>query len=432
MSLPYFTRGKSVHRRGMPDGLLLLLYPDVVKRLEGVLTKPLSGLPRENQQSIVAGFHFAQGQFVGRKQGDTIWKEVIGAVLELAALVVPLGKGDDLYRLYHRIMEPLGEAQQDLFNADANIKKLKGEDREVLYGAYMAKYLALYEGLVKRTMAFAAYCLDLIADHGDLRKKGPDGYIRDDLSYHRLKVLNGVELGLQNDLGVLLTGVEPHLRNAIAHKRYEYGEDGSVTFRDINKKGDIVFEQTLSLEAFKALVTALEVNFQAQGAALTLFPYEYGEHISERGGAPSARKALKAQVYHVCSAAKLEPTEITLTGGHLTCKLYRESSLDHPSQMFGNVAGFRFGQERPPIPLRDQLVTVAVRLAEAGVPITTADLQAEDHAGEALGRMKFDLAGLAGAMRGGPPFPPFEAFILESDLDDTAGSETQDNSSPEE
>lgn len=437
MSLPYFTRGQRVFDRGMPEGLMLLLFPDAVKLLSPTLKRPLNEFPNKNLKSLLSGLQFAMGQIVLREpgkavQGDKVWQEVVEAVFELLALVVPLGKADELYELYVAIMEPLAEAQQELYNWDAQIKGLADADEEVLYNAYMGKYSALYEGLVKVAVSLAVYCIDIISAHKDIGKKDPEGYVHDDLSYKRSKILEAAKLGLRTDLAVLLTGVEPHIRNAIAHKRFEYGEGGRVTFRDIDRKtGAVTFERTMPLGSFKLLVKSLEVNFVAQGAALILFPFEYADRITARTGAPSKPKALKAAIYHECQEVKLEPTEIELKDGHLTCKLYRSSSLDRPSQIFGNMDGIRFGQEIPPLPLRDQLLGLAVRLAEMMAPITVADLQAVDHAGDSLGYVKMDLAGLSNAMKG-PPFPPLETFVIESDFGSDTGGEAPDNPSPEE
>ena len=430
MPLPYFTRGKRVYDRGMPDGLMVLLYPDAVKLLAPTLQRPLNELPNKNLKSLLSGLQFAMGQIALRGpgkavQGDRVWQEVVEAVFELLALVVPLGKADNLYELFEAIMEPLAEAQQELYNWDAQIGSLADADEEVLYNAYMGKYTALYEGLVKATVSLPVYCIDVISEHKDLGKKGPEGYVHDDLSYKRSKVLEAAALGLRTDLAVLLTGVEPHVRNAIAHKRFEYAEDGRVTFRDTDRKtGAVVFEKTYPLGSFKLLVKSLEVNFVAQGAALILFPFEYADRITLRTGAPPKPKALKTTIYHECQEMKLEPTEIELKDGHLTCRLYRDSSLDYPSTMVANVNGVRMREEIPPLPLRDQLLGLAVRLAELMAPITVADLRAFDHAGDPLGYVKVNLSGLSGAMKG-PPFPPLETFIIESDF---SGSQTGDGS----
>lgn len=436
MSLPYFTRGKRVFDRGMPDGLALLLYPDAVERLTSIVTRPLSDLPPAQQKSLLSGLQFAMGNVVLRgpgdaKVGDHIWKEVIETYFELLRLVVPLGHADALYGLYLEIMAPLAEAQQELYNWERQIESLKEADVEVQYNASMQEYMALYEGLVKATMSFPVYCLDLIAGGDyegkrlgkDLGKKEPSGYVHDDLSFKRLKVVEAESLGLQSDLSALLVGVEPHIRNAIAHKRFEYTESSSVTFRDIDKrKGTVLFERTMTLGAFKLLTKSLKVNFLAQGAALTLFPFEHESQISVRPGVPSKPKALKAAIYHLCQEAELEPTDIQVEGGHLRCDLFRSSALDSPSSIFGNLGGVRFRQERPPLPLRDQLLHVGIRLAEQKMPVATAELRAVDHDGALLGYVKMDLAGLSKAMEG-PPFPPIDTFLLESDFGENDSSE---------
>ena len=444
MSLPYFTRGKRVFDRGMPDGLALLLYPDAVERLSSTIARPLSDLPPTQQKSLLSGLQFAMGNVVLRgpsdaKTGDHVWKEVIETYFELLKLVVPLGHADALYELYLEIMEPLAEAQQELYNWERQIESLAEADVEVQYNAHMQEYMALYEGLVKATMAFPVYCLDLIAggDYDgkrlgkDLGKKDHSAYVHDDLSYKRSKVEEAESLGLRSDLSALLVGVEPHIRNAIAHKRFEYTESGGVTFRDIDrKKGTVIFERTMTLGAFKLLTKTLKVNFMAQGAALTLFPFEYGDRVRVRPGVLTKPKALKAAIYHLCQEAQLEPTDIRIEGGHLRCDLYRSSALDSPSSFSGNLAGVRFRQDLPPLPLKDQLLHLGVRLAEHRTPIATAELRAVDHDNDLIGYVKVDVTGLSEAMAG-PPFPPIETFIIESDFGGEGGGE-QENADAEE
>lgn len=430
MSLPYFTRGKRAFDRGMPEGHLLILLPDAIKRLGPTRSALLERLPETHLKSLLAGLQFAMGNIARRSdggpiQGDVIWQEIVEATSELLQIVVPLGKADALYELYLNVMEPLAEAQQELFNWDDQIKSLSEADVEVRYNAYMGKYMTLYEGLVKATIALPVYCLDVITNHKDLEKKGLMGYVHDDLSYKQSKVLNAGALGLRHALSALLTGVESPIRNSIAHKRFEYTESGNVTFLDVDRKtGSTVFRRTMSLPTFEILTTSLEVNFRAQGAALTLFPIEYGKQITIRRGVPEKPKALKAMIYHLCQEVRFEPTEILLEGGHLACKLFRSSALDNPSSIFGNLGGHRFWQDLPPLPLRDQLIHLAVRLAELRAQMVTAHLQAVDARDAILGYVRVDLAGLTNAMAG-PPFPPLETFILESEFGQDASGKSK-------
>lgn len=428
MSLPYFTRGTRVFDRGMPDGLSLLLYPDAFKRLDGLLTKPLSDMQEAPLKSLLSGLHFVMSTPVrtgpqGVVMGDVDWTAIIQTYVELLRIVVPLGHADALYALYLEIMEPLAEAQQDLFNRDQQLKALASEEEEVRFAATMEVYLALYEGLVKVTTAFPVFCLDLIAGPSyptkplgrDAGKKSHADYVRDDLSYKRTKILAAAGLGLTGDPSVLLTGVEPHLRNAIAHKRFEYAEDGRVTFRDVDRSGTVVFERTMRLGAFEWITKTLRVNFLGQGAALSLFPFEFGASVNVRPEMPTKPKAVKGLVYSVCQEVKLEPTDIRLEGDELVCTLFRSSALDNPSSVFANLGGVRMGQDFPPLPLPVQLETLAARLAERNAPVSTAEFCVQDHDGAPLGRMKVDIAGLRQAITAGAPFPPFASFIMPSD-----------------
>ena len=91
MSLPYFTRGKGVFDRGMPEGLKLLLFPDAVERLDSIVRRPLSEFPDIQLTSLLSGLQFAMGNIVQRKpgevfKGDQVWQEVIKAVFELLEL----------------------------------------------------------------------------------------------------------------------------------------------------------------------------------------------------------------------------------------------------------------------------------------------------------------------------------------------------------
>lgn len=415
MSLPYFARGKRVFDRKMPEGLIMLLYPDVVKQIGHLLKKPLSNLPEPNKASIISGYHFATGHIVDGNVGTHAWQKIIEIIFELVALVVPLGKADELFELYMVIMVPLAEAQQDLFHAGQQIEALKEADVEVRYKAHIEKYMALYEGLVKRTLAFPVYCLDVISDHKDLKKKDAGAYLNDDLSYKQKKIEAAASMGLQNDLSVLLTGVNKHLRNSIAHKRFEYTEHGSMTFRDVDRAGAEIYRQTMSIETFEYNITALELNFLAQGAALMLYPHQYADQITVRSGAPAKTKQLKVAIYHECTSAGYEPFSIDIIGSHLVCKVHRSSSLNNPSSVFGNLGGMKFWKDLPPLPIKDQVCNLALRLAPLAARLATADIEVCDHAEKRIAFVKVDLLGLAKALRDDQE-TAVETFFTEADF----------------
>jgi len=434
MSLPYFASGKDPHERKIEEGLIQLLLPDIQELIGHLLKKPLSDIPKASLASIVNGYYFSQSQILSIEpsreepiKGDIVWGKIIEVIFELGNLVESLRSINDLYILYECIMGGVFESQQDLHYSKKQIEALEDNDldTEVIFKEYIDKYKTLYEGLDKKTISFPIYCLDVVSENEDAESKDELSYIRDDLSYKNGNISDASGLGLQNDIEELATGVDEHIRNSIAHNRYEYSDGGRVNFKDRNFSGEVIFEKTFSLSTFKLFTKELEVNFWAQATALLLFIHEHSEKISVRSEGFSKPKQVRLAVYSACVEVMLTPIDIHINDGLLTCEVQRDNSVNYPSTVVTNRRGVRTQQTRPPISLRDQLLEVAVRLAETGISVSIADLQAEDHEGNHLGRIQINIGGLSSAMEA-PPYPPIETFILESDLEEDEEPKSED------
>lgn len=350
MTLPYYARKQSPVNS--PELGLLLDIPELKKNLGHILERKNIGLlPIDYLGSISSAYHFASHSTSGLNQ----WVRIVEIYFELIKLCVALNKYNEMFNIYICIMSKIFEGQQDLYNCQEQVDAVKNKDVEIYFKALVDKYFSLYEHNIRYTLSLAIYCLDLISNHKDASKKNAENYCDNDLSYKLEKIETCLKLKFRNDLNNLKLGIEHHIRNAIAHKKYEYGEIKNMIFYD---RGG--WKAEYKIEVFKELIEKIQLNFHAQGTALQLFMYEYEDLIDKSTIKPYQNvKQLKTFIVREINDSYFIPKDIRFEGKSIICDVEKKAGFDYPSSTMGNINGMRFYSERKD-PLKADLQALRV------------------------------------------------------------------------
>ena len=314
--------------------------------------------------------------------------KIIEIYFELIRLVAALNKYEEMRDLYLESMEYILEGQNDLFNCNEQIESVLGKDLEVQFKAFMDKYHTLHEGNVRYSISLAVFCLDYVANHKDI-DKSPERYCRDDLSYKVSKIEKCKNYSFTNDLNSLLLGINPHIRNAISHKTVQYGEDSIVTFCDRT------WAKEYSIREFEALVEAIEINFNAQMAALTLFTYEYEDQLDFKVVKPYFNlKQLRIEIDRQVHDSYFVTRDITFDEENscIICDVEKKLGFDSPSELFGNIKGFKFRKKIPKLDAEHQALRVAHTIALLRTDFDKCRINVLDCKDSVIGYIEVDLA----------------------------------------
>lgn len=405
MSRPYHSRNAL---NGVRDSVpLMLFFGDLNALIGHIPRRPLRDMPQKVRDPILAFYH--------RWVNVTDWelgfepfpffREAVGKYYELIEQVGVFQQTENLCAIYFGILDKLQMGQQQVFHAEESIDKWEADKKanpEARYKAYMEKYHALHEGNVKYTFAMLSYCLDLMAKHKDLNRPFKK-YLGDELSY---KVKKLKDSGYTK-LDLLATGIEPHLRNSIAHVSYEFTDETTVLFKDEDKKRETEWVEEMKFGTFKKWVLQLDINFWAQATALTLFAFDNQTAINGYLNS-HPRETTKRELLEIIDSdlqdLGFEPIDTDIQPELIHCKIRKIPGFDGPSEIMGNVGhGHRIYKSRPALDLKRQVYTFVERVVVKTPPQKNLTISVLGYANKVYQRYRIDLPGMLRVMAGLEP-----------------------------
>ncbi len=391
MSLPYYSRKRSP--TDFPAGGILFTLPDIEKVIGHITKRSPILLPYPHIRSLVHCYLFAEHAVHHGNQGVVIWKKTIEIYFELIKLAAGLGKYNEMHQIYLNVEEHIVEGQQDLYHCDEEMESVKERDAEVRFKVLMEKYHTLYEKNIRHSITIAIYCLDLVSNHKDINEKSLAKYCEDDLSYKLRKIEDCKNVRFINDLSFLSKGIEPHVKNAISHKRIEYGEESNIVFKDIDKKGN-EWHREFRLAEFEKLVEAIQINFLAQVAAMTLFVYDYQDklnftEIKRFRNLKQLRSLIDEFIYE--SLFISQDIRFVDNNSKIICDVKKTDGFDYPTELFGKLGAIKFRKKRPPLKADKQALRIVFYIARLGTEFRECEVNVFNYK-QKCGSIKVNLA----------------------------------------
>ena len=389
MPLPFYASKRNKDNYGFPH---LLFLKDLKENLDHILNKSIGKMHPDHLKQIAQYYYFAQGAVYNFGQGVIIWRRVIEGCYEFIRLAVALGKVNELASIYFQAFIKINEGIQSLFHLEEQLKSAKKKDWRVLTTVLMDKYHTLYEANIRHTFVFIIYCLDIISDHKDYRQKSIEQYFEDDLSYHCKKIENCKNYPFQNNIMNLLVGVEPNIRNAIGHKKIEFGDDYNVILTDREWKKELKYGE------FERMIETLTLNYYGQITSLLMFIFDYKDEINfKEFKTYTNSKQLRILIDVELRNSYFKPKDIVFEKDDtvLMCDIEKESGFDYPSQVFANIEGSKFKTDRPGLVLREQILRAAKVIFEINNNFIECQFNLFKYDGKSLGSMIIDLKGFS-------------------------------------
>jgi hypothetical protein len=389
MTLPYYARKEQPFES---SETYILFHTPEIKQVIGHITKrPISLLPPPHIENIISSYLYAKHSVYLVPKGVEIWKNIIEIYFELINLTINLGKHIEMRNIYLISMKHVAEGQQDLFYCQEQLDKLKNEsDVEVRFKLLMDKYFTLHEKNVKYLLSLAIFCLDQIMNHKDLNIKSVECYCEDDVSYKISKLKQcQPKLDLKHDLDPLLLGIEPHIRNAIGHKRIKYGEENNLILSD--RDG---WNEEYKIEEFEKIVESLFINFHAQASAVVLFCYEYQEKLElNKVKSYTSLKELRTLINIELEDSFFDPVNILFIENNtkIVCDVKKRAGFDFPSELMGNLEGVRFHTKRASLKADEQSFRVILGIAHLNTDFEECQINIVDYNNNKIGCVRVNL-----------------------------------------
>lgn len=394
MPLPYHIRS-APEKRGK-DIVPLMLYFGNLERLIGhIVRRPLRQMP----DRILAPLLSVYARLANRHMFDfeplKFFAEASESYYKLIDQMGPYQKMDSLCAMYIEIFSKLEMGQQALFHHDQNLAANNKYD-EAQYQIQMAKYLTLHDFTVKATFSMVTYCLDVMGQHKDLRKTIPE-YVSDDLSYKVGKLRKAGYSQLEH----LTTGIESHLRNAIAHQSYQFINHYTVRFEDRD------WNLELKLGFFTPYVEKLETNFEAQAAALNLFAWDNQSSVSDymrNNPIPLTERRLQELITESMIKSFFVPHDISVGEEKIRCAVKKKPGFDGPEEVIGQIGnGNMYRKTRPALDLDRQVLNLAADIADCAPKQAQLEVVVLNLDGAECRRYEMDLQGIIRVFGGKEP-----------------------------
>ena len=370
MTIPYYARHRSDIDIRPEEVDIVFFWPTVVRTLVNVSKRKLIDLPHNMRLNLISGIAFIEHRAKDKKAALLRYHNIVATYHELLCLAADTGLYQRLYHTYSRSFDLLQEGQNDLFNSNDLVRNSKNLDPEVKFRALLDKYHVQHEGNLRYTITPVVVALDAIIGHPDFSRKDENAYCADDLSYKSKKVSDNTGLKINGQMTSLLIGIEPHIRNAISHRTFEYLANGQVKFTDRHKSD--LWHKTLTMTEFDTLVFDADVAINAHVAAQTLFIHDYQSKI-DFTAEPFYRndKQLRSLIDQEMIRLRLTPVAIELSKENNLISLIgtKEPGTDHPSDVFGVMAGgVRFHRTRPSLKGEEQALHLLEYIATLDTP----------------------------------------------------------------
>ena len=385
MTLPYYSDKNRPH--GIDPSYLLFLE-EIRSSLGHIISKNIGLAPPEYLASIATYYQKAQQSYYINPSGTLNWQNTAEIYFELIKLSADLGYLNQLAEISLKSSHKINEGLQELYHLSESLNTSKELDWQIYMKNLMEKYHTLYEANIRHSLVMIVYCLDIISNHKDLQIKSLDDYFNDDVSYNISKIENCRNISFQHNLEYLTKGIEPHIRNALGHKKIEYTDEKTVILEDKSWKSKF------SISNFEEINEYILVNYYGQITAQILFLYEYQENIDfQIVKAYSNLKELRILIDKEITNSFLVPLDIRFENNNskISCDVKKSMGFDFPSTFFTNVNGANISQERPGLILEDSVFRVIYHIALLDTDFTECTINAKKYDGSSLGSIKVDL-----------------------------------------
>ena len=288
---PYFIKEDI----GDTFGLDMFLYQDMNKYIEDLLKNIY--LDSYNLKILLQIFHeistmsrFGNAGNLPIANYDSIptWEKILRISFEMIERTYLIEKKKELFETLELTIFTLGTPQkveyyshEDLPSIESikNLEDLSKKPKvapEDRLRKMLIHYHDLYEGTYKVCLSLFHFLCDLLEGNYKPSKPFEEYLNRDDVSYKIDKISNySASIKLQHNIDWLLIGADSHIRNAVAHKRWEF-KKGKVLLKDRNG-----WSKEFDYSEIKDLIRSLNIANKGMQSAIIIGFCKYMEEIAK-------------------------------------------------------------------------------------------------------------------------------------------------------
>lgn len=334
---------------------MLLFLPELQKELNQYISRDISELEQPFFTHVASSYQHAQNSF---NNGLLIWRNVIKTYYELINLNLQLNKQQEMYELYGYTTIFLAEGQQELYYCEEQLNNNKSTDSEIILKLHIDKYHTLYESCLRYSITLGIWCLDNISGHKDMNADYKK-LLKDDVSYKIGKIDECNSYQFINSLSNLKEGIEPFIRNSVAHKTFEYLENNKIKFinRDSHKE--------YSLFEIQSIIDRIHINYLAQLTAVTIFAFDNINKIDfKKIKRYRSDKQLRIIIDQEFRRLSFIPRSIQFTNGNVICDVEAPVGFDSPTEFYGDIGNKRFNATFPPLDIKNTILNIIYYIAD--------------------------------------------------------------------
>lgn len=345
----------------------MLLYQDMLKHI-GDLIQNVK-LNSYHLQLLIQDYHemLTMPRFgnisdlpIANRNPISTWQIIARIGIEIIERNYLMGRKQELFEALELTMHKIGNLQKVEYFSQKDVpeievvKNLEDLDKppkvnpEDRLRKMLLYYHDLYEGSYKIGLSLFHFLCDLM--EGKYKSSKPfETYLeKEDVSHKIIQLTKySSEIKLQKNIQWLLIGADSHVRNAIAHKRWEFKE-GKVILRD--RDG---WEKELNYFEIEDMIRSLKIALKGMQTAMTISFCKYMDEISQ----PVQKRILDEEsiqgiMYLFANENHFVLDDLEIKKDlSINCRL-KEQIIPQNREMF---AGFKTGAVKidlPPIPDR--------------------------------------------------------------------------------
>lgn len=327
------------------------------------------------------------------------WEKIIRLGIELTERFYLRGNKEILFAALEGSISNIGKHQKSEYYSHEAIQEIEtianlddfDKEPKVAPADRLRKLLIyyhdLYDGSYKVSLSFFHFICDAI--EGNVNNKIFDKYLDDDVSY-KIKKLSDYssKIKLQHNISWILMGSDSHIRNAIAHKRWEFIK-GRVLLKD--RDG---WNKEFGFIEIDDLIRSLKI---ANLGMQTVILLEYSKHSKEISKTLPIKKldedSIHSIMYKIAEDCLFTLDELRFDNDNVLHSKLKERPLPFNRQIFMGNKKSSFKIDLPPIPKRsDRIKSFISQSLPAVWNYKKIIVEASSLSNESLGMMEVNLA----------------------------------------
>jgi hypothetical protein len=354
---PYFAKDIAKHPYSPSDDVLDVMFIDFLNKLHG----PARVVIDVRQEMLVMALRSRCLKYALSTNTDL----VIAAVNQLCGFYqqCAIKTGLRAFQILAAQTQECVKVQEQFYYSGNGVNAINKTSAQQV-NSVLVHIHDLLEGFIRRLATFGTFSIDVIRGSVRAQEFTPNQYVDLDLR-EKERTFRADPSVLNRTADALFGSVRYDIRNAIAHKRYEVHEDGSVLLFDfdphkkLRKEIGLISQPELNntvagLEQAADIFTISQLIFQHNsGLIMNQLGYYGGENVTY------TEKEMREMVYYRAAACFMQIDRIEIMGDEvkIDASFLSFESRQFPSEVFANTKDMHGNPLKYKLPLPSRVLS---------------------------------------------------------------------------